>query len=560
MKKKWWLVALAVVLVAVVGYVGFGIWRRFSAQRAMLGAPAEETAVVERGTLMVTINASGSLAPSTEVSLSFPAGGLVAEVLVEEGQQVEAGQPLVRLATDDLELQVTQAELALRQAELQADDLSLQVTQAEISLRQAELQLEALLEPADQTDIAEAQDAADQAAASQRLARIGYDAALSSVLVNESLADAQSAYDEALRVYEYWLDRYEEDDVDYWYVHNAKEDLDDAQLELKRARQQADQELQSASNDLAQAADTYSQAQSDLESLLDGTDARDIETARLDVDQARASLEQARLQLRDAAQFEVDQAQASLEQARLLQDQATLTAPVAGTVTVLDAQPGEMASAGQAAVVLSDLATLEVSINLDETDVARVTVGQEALVMVDAFADVVLAGLVAYIAPTAETQSGVVLYPVTIRLASNGASTSGSSSTGKGLPVRAGMTADVDIVTVSQENALIVPLRAIMSIEGQSYVMRQVADDQDGTPTSPRHSDMGEGTMGFGQPMGVAGFEPVEVGLGVMTETEVEITSGLAEGDVVRVIAAGGQAAGGPGSYGPGGGMFGAPH
>ena len=559
MRKKRWIVIVALVLIGVLGYVGYGVWQTFSAQRASLESPVEETAVVERGTLRIVVNANGSLAPNTEVSLAFSSGGLVAEVLVEEGQQVEAGQPLARLVTDDLALEVTQAEIALRQAEYQADDQALEVTQAEISLRQAELELETLLEPPDETDVAQAQDSVDQAAASLQLARVDYNTARNSVAANEALNDARSAYEEAQHIYDYWLGEYDAGRVEYWYVHDRKEALDETQLALNRAQQQADQQLQSTSNELARAADTYRQAQSDLESLLAGADPSDIDSAQLQIDQARASLEQARLHLKEATQFEVDQARASLEQARLRLEQATLTAPTAGTVTAIDVQPGEMATAGQPVVVLSHLAVLEVNVNLDETDVVNVTVGQEALVTVDAFPDVVLIGEVAYIAPTAQTESGVVLYPVTIRLMPEGRSTRASSSSGRDLPVRAGMTADVDIVTVSQENALIVPLRAIMSVEGQSFVLRQVAGGQDSAPVSPEHPGMGEGTTGLRQQMAAAGFEPVRVTLGVMTETEVEITSGLAEGDVVSVVVASGQDSAGQRGFTPGGGMFG-PH
>jgi hypothetical protein len=82
-----------------------------------------ETAVVRRGTLLVTVDAASSLAPGAEVSLSFSSGGRVAKVLVEEGLVVEAGQPLARLETDGLELQVAQAQAALAAAEAQLAQL-----------------------------------------------------------------------------------------------------------------------------------------------------------------------------------------------------------------------------------------------------------------------------------------------------------------------------------------------------------------------------------------------------------------------------------------------------
>lgn len=451
MNKKWLIVAVVVVLVAVLGIAGY---QRLSARRATAGTPME-TAVVRRDTLLVTVSATGSLVPRAEVLLAFTSGGRVAEVLVEEGQEVEAGQPLARLDTADLELQVAQAE---------------------ITLRQTEIQLETLLEPPDQADIERAQDAVDQAAAALRLAQINYDGAQKSVVVNEALEDAQSAYEEALNDYNYWLNEYNEGNADYWFVENARETLDDAQLALERAQQQADQTLQSAKNDLARAADIYRQAQVDLETLLAGPDERDIEAARLQVDQSRAALDQARLRL----------------------EQATLAAPMGGTVTALNVRPGEMAGAGQPVVVLSDLAVLEVEINLDETDVAQVAIGQEARVSVDAFPGVELTGEVTYIAPAAQTQAGVVLYPATIRL------TPGE------LPIRVGMTADVEIVSASREDALIVPLRAIHTEGERAYVYRLVGGQT----------------------------ERVEVALGLVTDVEAEITGGLVEGDVV-VVAAG---------------------
>jgi hypothetical protein len=69
---------------------------------------------------------------------------------------------------------------------------------------------------------------------------------------------------------------------------------------------------------------------------------------------------------------------------------------------------------------------------------------------------------------------------------------------------------------------LIVPLRAIQSDDGKSYVWRRSSD----------------------------GFEKVEVTLGVMTETEIEITNGLSEGDVVSVVASPSQGGGQP-VFGP---------
>jgi multidrug efflux pump subunit AcrA (membrane-fusion protein) len=210
-------------------------------------------------------------------------------------------------------------------------------------------------------------------------------------------------------------------------------------------------------------------------------------------------------------------------------EKATLAAPVGGTVTLLDVRAGEIADANRTVVVLSDLATLEVEVNLDETDVARVEAGQDAWVSVDVFSGVEvdknhpMAGEVATIASVAQPQSGVVLYPVTVRFAlptdvsdrapGDGQPAVPPASRGEvarfsHLPVRAGMTADVSVVVASQEDALIVPLRAVHT-EGERAYVKRLNDGQ---------------------------IERVEVELGLMTDTEIEITRGLSEGDAVLVV------------------------
>jgi len=165
---------------------------------------------------------------------------------------------------------------------------------------------------------------------------------------------------------------------------------------------------------------------------------------------------------------------------------------------------------------------------LDETDVVRVAAGQDVQVSLDAFPGVEMTGEVTYIAPTAQTQTGVVLYPVTVRLTPGDPSTSSPprvlAVAGQGLPVRAGMTADVEITTASQEDVLIVPLRAI-EIEGERAYVQRLAGDQ---------------------------IEQVAVELGMVTETEVEITGDVAEDDVV-VVAPSAQGSAGGGMFG----MFG---
>jgi RND family efflux transporter MFP subunit len=438
-----------------------------------------ETATVRKDTLAVMVEGTGSLAPQAEVSLALLTGGQVTEILVEEGQVVEAGQPLIRLETDELELQVARSEASLAAAEGQLAQLLTPPLPEEIAAQEANL-------AAAEGQVSAMAANRDQIVAGPSEAEI----AASEVQV----VAAERDYRTALRAY----DSIDEDDKDN--KEQARYDLWAAEVALEAARTQLDVLLAGA-HDAEERA-----AQADVANV---AAQRDAVQAQLDLILAGAAEEEIQ-----AAEVSVAQAQVALDQAQLQLEQATLTAPMGGTVTALNIRVGEMANPGQVLIVLSDLKALEVDINLDETDVAWVSVGQDARVGVDAFPGVEMAGKVTYIAPTANSASGVVLYPVTVRLVS------GES------PARAGMTADVEVITASQEDALIVPLRAVHVKDGQAYVDRLVN----------------------GQ------IERVGVTLGLTTDVEAQVTSGLAAGDVVVVVAQAERDSDTPMMPGPGGG------
>jgi membrane fusion protein, macrolide-specific efflux system len=168
---------------------------------------------------------------------------------------------------------------------------------------------------------------------------------------------------------------------------------------------------------------------------------------------------------------------------------ATLRAPIDGIVSAVNVTKGFDAPAGAAITIASP--TLTVTTDVVESDLPAIQTGQVASVTVTAIgAD--LGGTVTAISPTASTsQSGVVSYPVTITIKDAPAT------------ARAGMSADVTIITASATNVLVVPASALQGSTGNYSVLVLAAD---GTTTSV----------------------PVEVGL--VTNSMAEIKSGIAEG------------------------------
>jgi HlyD family secretion protein len=477
MSKKWWII---IFVVGVLGLLGYGY---VAGQRQATAEAQEtvETAVVRHDTLLVTIDATGSLVPITEISVAFPSGGRVNAVFVEKGQAVKAGEALAQLDADNLVLQVAQAEATLAAAEVQLAQLLAPPRAEEIAAQEANLaaaEAQLVSSAANRDQVAVGADEGQIAAAESQLA--------------SAIAQQKSAYDVHERTMECFT--FTRPDGKEMTICPA----------LGTPEEQARYALNVADASLAS-------AQAQVDELLAGADADQLRVAQANVSTAMAQRDAAQAQLDlllagpteaqiETAQASVDDARVGLEEAQLRLEKATLVAPVGGIVTFLDVQPGEIANANQPVVVLSDLTTLEVDVNLDETDVSQVAVGQEVWVSVDAFPGVEVTGEVVSIADVAQNQSGVVLYPVTVRLV----------GADQALPVRAGMTADVSIVSASRTDVLIVPLRAVHVVEeGLAYVDRIVG----------------------GQ------VERVEVMLGLMTDTEIEITGGLSEGETVVVVA-----------------------
>jgi len=174
---------------------------------------------------------------------------------------------------------------------------------------------------------------------------------------------------------------------------------------------------------------------------------------------------------------------------------APLIAPIDGTVIVRGVEPGQTVTASDAVIVLSD--RLIVNADLDETDIGQVALGQRAMISLDAYPDIAVAGVVDHISYESELVNNVTIYAVDI------------------LPdevpavFRSGMSANVEIVVQEHTQALLVPQEALQTINGQETL-------------AVRYQQTGECMR-------------VAVQTGLQDGESVEILSGVAAGDQVCV-------------------------
>jgi len=515
-KRIVWVAISAIAIAAIVLGGGWLVRQRVRADEDL--DPGQiVTAFV--GTLSAEASASGQLLPQQEAKLAFSTTGRVEQVLVDVGDQVQAGDVLIRLESDALERAVRTAEqnLAIQQANLAAllDGASQEeLDAAQAAVQSAQTQLDDLLAGPSDQDLAAAQAAVVSAQAQlddllagpseQDLQRAR--AALASALAAEQVeAKRYAALDAQLVVARQQLDlaavnlensKYFYDALANDWQHKEYADFSpeadvykDAQTAYQIALARYNLNVAGINDSTYRSAQAQvAQAKASLAALTEDKTV-EIAGARQQLAQARASLvtltedkttqiASARQQLAQAeanlvnllegaseekiaiAQAQVEQARIALANAEARLADTALVAPFDGAVTAVNVEVGEWAT-GQV-VELVDTSSLEVVLDVDEIDIGSIAVGQEAIVTLETWPDQDLSGKVVSIAPSGNTTAEIVTYQVHITLNAGD------------LPVRTGMTANADLITAEQEDVLLVANRAI-SVDrdiGQYYVHR----------------------------------------------------------------------------------------
>ena len=214
--------------------------------------------------------------------------------------------------------------------------------------------------------------------------------------------------------------------------------------------------------------------------------AEDLDTVKNDLAVARAQLRADKARLRSA--------EIALSYTRV-------TAPINGVVAEVSTREGETVAAAFAApnfVTIIDLDRLEVLAYVDETDIGRVFVGQQASFTVDTYTDVEFTAVVTAIQPRAELQGSVVNYVVRLEFEPSAE-----------FILRPEMTAHVRIVVDERDAVLMAPRATIKRTVGRQYVMVQ----RDGQ------------------------WMEQSVQTGWRSESSVEFLSGVREGDVLELNA-----------------------
>ncbi|CAN5402562.1 efflux RND transporter periplasmic adaptor subunit [soil metagenome] len=304
--------------------------------------------------------------------------------------------------------------------------------------------------------------------------------------------------------------------------------IDAQQAQAAVERMQAS--VASSRAQLAQANANLSQAQASYDRMAKMKKSNPQLIADEQMEQLRTTVDVNKAQY-DASRHSVDQSSALLRDAQSALNKTSIYAPMSGRVTRLVVENGETAIQGtmnkDAATLLTiaDMSVLETKVKVDETDVARIALGDSAVIQIDAFPDTTFIGRVVKISNSAVktaaagTTDQAVDYEVTIQLVNTPPET------------RPDFSATAKIITDTRKRALSIPIIALTVRENEALTK---GDTAVGLGKARPKKEVGkkdvEGVFVVGSDNKVT-FRPVKVG--IAGEKHFEVLSGLKAGDKI---------------------------
>lgn len=319
------------------------------------------------------------------------------------------------------------------------------------------------------------------------------------ILVKLDPSDYKNSYESARLSFENARLNYEKAKINYETqkrqleqdLKNAKINRDNALIEYNNAKKNLERaqelfkngiitqsDLDSAKNTYEKTKNSFEQADLNYQLVKNNYEIK-IKSLEKDLEGAKLSMEQAKL---------------NLSNAEMNLNNTVIKAPFSGIVANVGVKIGDIIMNNKTLLTLLDTTNVELNLEVDETDIGKVSVGLPVRVSCDAFPDELFEGKVIRISPIATISSNIPIFKVRVRIPNND------------LKLKVGMSADGDIILLERRNVLLVPLRAVQKTGRRNYVEVLKSD----------------GTR-----------EMVRVTLGEDDGSNVVIESGLSEGDKV---------------------------
>ena len=499
-RKKWVIIGVVAVVVIAVGAIGATRMNFSFGQDKKEGETKQE--VVRRGEFVVRVRESGNLRSFIEVDVRSNVEGEIVKILVDEGAKVEIDQPLLRIDEKQILEQKKQAEANLnaREAELKRAQLRIKITekQQESSLAQsrnsvlkAQATLDSFVANTQQriteaeTLVATTQNSLDQDNIALKQAEIALGQAkltlersqtnVESAKISFETAEAEHKRNKELHAKNLISEKALEDSQRQLIV--AKSQYDSAQKDVESQREtikSQDENLNARKTAIESRKSTLDLNKKNVETLKKSLEAQrkqyeaeleDAQTRLLQIEETTEEEKELTIHSEVSAQASLLQAQSQLDSQKERYDWTTVKAPMAGTITQLIVEEGEIITSGRSAfsrgeaiMRIADLDQMIVRTQINQVEIGKIDEGQRAEITVDSYPGRVFPGRVSEISPSAtrrgpQNQSSVITFEVDIEVI---------GSPPELLP---GMSADVDIIVFEESDVLQLPIPSVLSPE-----------------------------------------------------------------------------------------------
>ncbi|MBB4800186.1 HlyD family secretion protein [Flavobacterium nitrogenifigens] len=259
--------------------------------------------------------------------------------------------------------------------------------------------------------------------------------------------------------------------------------------------------------------------------------------SKSDWDKAVSTYEVAKA-TKQSAYYNVQSASASVTEAKDNLGRTTIYSPADGTISVLNVELGERVlgtqqMAGTELLRVANLNNMEVEVDVNENDIVKIKIGDEANVEVDAYLKKKFKGIVTSIsnsASTTLTSDQVTNFKVKVRILKESYQDLLEGKPSTYSPFRPGMTATVDIITTTKANVLAVPISSVV-VKSDTAAVKEIkmeSPDEE-KKTAPKNDKKFECV--FVKVGDKAQIRIIKTG--IQDDTNIEVMSGLKAGDVV---------------------------
>lgn len=456
--------AIAILLlIAVIAVVGF----RYIKSKEAKNTVRQETAVVQKGDLSVTVSGSGPIRSANKYDITSNVSGTITRINFKDGDKVKAGDTLIQIDDQDARLKVKQIENSIAQAKLSQE------------YNKKYLNDDKLTSPisGEITDL--------QVKAGDNIAKNAVVMTITDKSKLKLLGSFSNSHRKDLHVgQEVTVNALDTANDDFYTVKGSISSIGAPSYSTGDGSEVYNVEVVvnnpgalkegMAGNIVINAGgseikSTGSSSLYYIDSITIKSEAGGI-VEKLNVEKGQivnkgsllAELQNDDLVLTsNTDDLKLQDLQIQLETAQEQLADYNIISPIDGTITFGEIKQGNSIKAGDSLGTIANYDTMEFDIAIDELDIAKIQAGQSANVTVDALPETdtkPIKGAVSKIAIDGTSSNGVTTYPVTVQLEPNGA-------------LKGGMNANAEITINSKSNVLYVPIQAVQKRGDRSYVM-----------------------------------------------------------------------------------------